>query len=216
MGALIRVVVVDDHPLVQWGLAGAFAANPALGIEVVGTAGSSDEAVSLAERCVPDVVLCDVMLDGEPAGLRLIEPLRALLRPPAIVMLSSYDAPGFVAAALRAGAAGYLLKTAPLDDISGAVHAAAAGHPATPSWLLDRARASPPAPSPRELAVIRTVASGRSNSEVAHALGLRTKTVESYLHDLYERLGVASRTELVTLAIRQGWLSGQDEDRPGG
>jgi len=212
---LIRVVIVDDHPLVERGLAAALATDPAYGIEVVGTASSPDEAVDVVAGSVPDVALCDVMLGGEPAGVRLIARLRALLRPPAIVMLSSYDAPGFVDAALKAGACGYLIKTAPLDDIAGAVHAAAAGQPVTPDWLLVRARTAPSTPSPRELDLIRAVASGRSNSEVASELGLRTKTVESYLHELYQRLGVASRTELVTLAIHQGWLTGRGDDRPG-
>lgn len=215
MGALTRVVIVDDHPLVERGLAAALAAHPRYGIEVVGTASSADEAVDIVAGSIPDVALCDVMLGGEPAGLRLIERLRALLRPPAIVMLSSYDAPGFVNAALKAGASGYLVKTAPLDDIVDAVHAAATGQPVTPDWLLARTRTAPPIPSPRELGVIRAVASGRSNSEVASVLGLRTKTVESYLHELYERLDVASRTELVTLAIHQGWLTGPGEDRTG-
>ncbi len=205
---MIRVAIIDDHPLVGEGLAAAFAAAPALGVDVVALARSTDEVDGLLSATRPDVVLCDVMLDGEPDGLRVLRRIRRSPRPPAVVMLSSYDAPGFVHEPLAAGASGSLLKPAPLGTFAGALSAAAEGQPASADWLVHRAHDAPPVPTARNLDVIRAAASGRSNGEIATALGLTVKTVESYLHELYARYDVASRTELVMLAVAQGWLAG--------
>lgn len=194
----IRVAVVDDHPVVREGTAALLAAQR--GFEVVGTAGDLAGARELIARGDADVVLLDIRL-GEATGLALLhEGAGSGL---AIVVVTAYDYPQYVQNALDNGAAGFVLKTAPLADLVEAIHRAADG---------GRAFASGPRPGPvarpsvRELEVVRLVADGRSNDEIAGALGIATKTVETHMSRLFDRFGIASRTELATRAIREGWL----------
>ena len=198
-GALIRVAVVDDHPLVREGTAALLASEPDL--EVVGTAGSLDDAVRLLTDAQPDVVVLDIRL-GTESGLRLLGGSRAG-DGPAIVVVTSYDYPQYVEAALRLGAAGFVLKTAPVAELVHAIRRAAAGGLAFSS--RPRAGASV-ALSARELEVVALVVDGRSNDEIGTALGIGAKTVESHLRRLFERFGLTSRTELATRALREGWL----------
>ena len=122
---------------------------------------------------------------------------------PAIVVVTAYDYPQYVEAALRLGAAGFVLKTAPVAELLDAIRRAAAGGLA----FAQRPRGSVAvALSPREQDVVRLVVEGRSNDEIGLALGIGAKTVESHLRRLFERLDVASRTELATRALREGWL----------
>jgi DNA-binding NarL/FixJ family response regulator len=192
----IRVAVVDDHPLVREGTAALLAAEPDLA--VVGTAGALDDAAALLAAERPDVVVLDIRL-GEESGLRLLGAGDG----PAIVIVTSYDYPQYVDAALRMGAAGYVLKTAPVAELVDAIRRAAAGGLA----FGRRPRAgSVAALTARELDVVRLVVDGRSNDEIGSALGIGAKTVESHLRRLFERFGLASRTELATRALREGWL----------
>jgi len=200
---VIRVAIVDDHPVVADGLAAALGREA--DITVAWTAGTFAEAVrSLASGTVVDVVLVDIRLpDG--SGLDLLPGNRP--GRPAFLVLSSFDRPQYAAAAFRRGAAGFLLKLAPTAAIVDAVHAAASGGLAFEARHLATARTAPEI-TPRELEVVRLVASGRSNDEIASQLGLSRKTVEAYLTHLYERGGFTSRTELALWAERQGWLEG--------
>lgn len=194
--ASIRVAVVDDHPLVREGTAALLGGIE--GVAVVGTAGSVEEAADLIATADPDVVLLDIRL-GTDSGLRLLGPAAR----PAIVVVTSYDYPQYVEAALRLGAAGFVLKTAPVAELVDAIRRAASGGLA----FANRPRAGSTAgPSARELDVVRLVIEGRSNDEVGAALGIGAKTVESHLRRLFDRFGVASRTELATRALREGWL----------
>jgi DNA-binding NarL/FixJ family response regulator len=200
----IRVVVVDDHPVVREGTAAILATQP--GIVIAGTAGSLDEARVLLAGTDADVVLLDIRL-GTRSGLGLLagEAMEASPgRPrPAIIVLTAYDYPQYAEAALRLGAAGFVLKTAPMAELLEAIRRAAGGGLAfgvrpRPS---DRARLSR-----RELDVVGLVVEGRSNDEIGAALGIGTKTVETHLARLFERFALASRTELATRALREGWL----------
>ncbi|MBA2316042.1 MAG: response regulator transcription factor [Chloroflexi bacterium] len=194
--APIRVAVVDDHPLVREGTAALLGGIE--GIAVVGTAGSVEDAADLIATSDPDVVLLDIRL-GTESGLRLLGPAPR----PAIIVVTSYDYPQYVEAALRLGAAGFVLKTAPVAELVDAIRRAASGGLA----FANRPRAGSTAgPSARELDVVRLVIEGRSNDEVGAALGIGAKTVESHLRRLFDRFGVASRTELATRALREGWL----------
>jgi DNA-binding NarL/FixJ family response regulator len=198
----IRVAVVDDHPMVREGTAALLAAEA--GLEVVGTAGTLDEARSLVAAARPDVVVLDIRL-GTESGLRLLgrDGTAAGADGPAIVVVTSYDYPQYVDAALRLGAAGYVLKTAPVAELVDAIRRAAAGGLAFGS----RPRAGAAAAlSARELEVVRLVVDGRSNDEIGAALGIGAKTVESHLRRLFDRFDLASRTELATRALREGWL----------
>jgi DNA-binding NarL/FixJ family response regulator len=207
--ASIRVAIVDDHPLVRDGTAALLAAEPDL--TVVGTAGSLTEATSFLDSAAVDVLLLDIRL-GPDSGFELLANgssgaagvPRAAGTPgrPAIVVVTAYDYPQYADAALRLGAAGLVLKTAPVAELVEAIRRAASGglafsrRPAGPGVRL----------TPRELDVVRLVVDGRSNDEIGAALGIGAKTVETHLGRLFERLGLASRTELATRAIREGWL----------
>ena len=199
--ALIRVAIVDDHPIVRDGTAAIVGAQP--GIEVVGTASTVDEAIELVRRVPIDVVLLDIRL-GTDSGLRLLEAdLGGPTGAPAIVVLSAYDYPQYAEAAIRLGAAGFVIKTAPLTELVAAIERAAAG------GMAFSVRPRPGRGthlSARELEVVRLVVEGRSNDEVGAALGIGAKTVETHLRRLFERFEVGSRTELAARAIREGWL----------
>jgi len=202
----IRVAIVEDHPVVREGTAAILSNQP--GISVEGTAGSLAEARELLARIDVDVVLLDIRL-GTESGLGLLA--RNVIGShsstssdePAVVVLTAYDYPQYADAARRLGAAGFVLKTAPLAEIVEAIRAAAtSGHASgTSTPWLDAAR-----PTARELDVVRLVIDGRSNDEIGVTLGIGSRTVETHLRRLFERFGVASRTELSTRALREGWL----------
>lgn len=198
---MIKVAVVDDHPVVTAGLALALAQSP--NIEIAWTAKSLTDArrMLLVDGAV-DVVLLDVRLpDG--SGLDLLPGQRE--GPPAYLMLSSWDRPQYAAAAFNRGTAGYLLKDAPIADIVAAIHESAAGGLAFQARQLSSLRAARTLTS-REVEVVRLVADGLSNDEVAARLGIARKTVEAYLTKLFERWGFTTRTELALWAEREGWL----------
>jgi DNA-binding NarL/FixJ family response regulator len=199
----IRVAIVDDHPVVLHGTAALLGAQP--GITIAGTAGSLDEARALLETADADVLLLDIRL-GTQSGLNLLTadgPADADRPRPAIIVLTAYDYPQYAEAALRLGAAGFVLKTAPMAELLAAIRRAADGGMAfgVRPRASDRARLSR-----RELDVVRLVVEGRSNDEIGTALGIGGKTVETHLGRMFERFSIASRTELATRALREGWL----------
>ena len=195
----VRLLIVDDHPVVRDGTAALLAAQP--GIDVVGTAGSIDEATALMASTPADVLLLDIRL-GTDSGLRLLTETAA--DAPAIIGLTAYDYPQYAEAALRLGASGFVLKTAPLAELLDAIRRVAAGGMAFS--IRPRAGAGLARLSERELDVVRLVIDGRSNDEIGARLGIGPKTVESHLRRLFERFDLASRTELATRALREGWL----------
>jgi len=201
--ALIRVAIVDDHPVVRQGIAALLASQPDL--DVVGSAGAVEEAVELLGRVEVDVLLLDIRL-GTDSGLRFLAeaPVTAdrAAAMPAVVVLSAYDYPQYADAALRLGAAGFVVKSAPLEELVDAIKRAAAGGMA----FGVRPGRDRPRVSPRELDVVRLVVEGRSNDEVGAALGIGVKTVETHLRRLFERFEIGSRTELAARALREGWL----------
>ena len=199
MSEAIRLLVVDDHPVVRDGTAALLAAHP--GIDVVGTAGSIDEATVLIASTPADVLLLDIRL-GTDSGLRLLT--ETADDAPAIIVLTAYDYPQYAEAALRLGAFGFVLKTAPLAELLDAIRRVAAGGMAFS--IRPRAGAGLARLSERELDVVRLVIDGRSNDEIGARLGIGPKTVESHLRRLFERFDLASRTELATRALREGWL----------
>jgi DNA-binding NarL/FixJ family response regulator len=197
---MMRVGIVDDHPVVRDGLAGALAQDA--GVSVAWTAGSMAEARAALAAGNCDIVLVDVRLpDG--SGLDLVAPRGP--GAPAFLVLSSFDRPQYARAALERGAAGYVLKTAPLVEILAAMRTALRGGATFESRHLARIVAGDPL-SAREREIVRLVAAGDSNDEIAARLGLSRKTIEGYLTRLYERFGVATRTELALRAEREGWL----------
>ena len=192
-----RIILVDDHPVVLEGTAALLAAQP--GLAIVGTASSLEQAAPLLDPSRVDVLMLDIRL-GNTSGLTLLNGSKDR---PAVVVLTAYDYPQYAAAALRLGASGFVVKTAPVAELVDAIRSAAAG------GLAFGRRPDPTAGaplSPREMEVVRLVIDGRSNDEIGASLGITTKTVEGHLRRLFERLSIQSRTELATRALREGWL----------
>jgi two-component system NarL family response regulator len=199
-GRPIRVAIVDDHPVVREGTAALLAGVE--GLAIVGTAGSIEEATPLLDPAAVDVTLLDIRL-GTASGLTVLSASGGRERPlPAIVVLTAYDYPQYVAAAMRLGASGFVLKTAPIAELVDAIRRAAAGGVA----FGLRPPGRTPTFTARELEVIRLVVEGCSNDEIATALGITAKTVEAHLRRMFARLAIVSRTELATRALREGWL----------
>ncbi len=202
----IRVGVVDDHPVVGEGTAALLRTQPDL--EVVGVAVSLAAArdAGLTDADAVDVLLLDIRL-GADSGLRLLSDATPTGRPagplPAVIVLTAYDYPQYAEAALSLGAAGFVLKTAPLTELVDAIRRVAAGGLAFAVRPRTTGRAHLTA---REHDVVRLVADGRSNDEIGVSLGIGAKTVETHLSRIFERFGVSSRTELAARAVREGWL----------
>jgi DNA-binding NarL/FixJ family response regulator len=197
-GALIRVGIIDDHPVVGEGTAAVLREQD--DIEVVGVAASlgSARSAGLVDRAAVDVLLLDIRL-GPDSGLGLLTGDSDL---PAVIVLTAYDYPQYAEAALHLGAAGFVLKTAPLPELLDAIRRVAGGGLA----FAVRPGAGAIRLTPREHDVVRLVAEGRSNDEIGVALGIGAKTVETHLARVFERAGVTSRTELAIRAMREGWL----------
>jgi DNA-binding NarL/FixJ family response regulator len=207
MGTSVWVLLIDDHPAVTEAIAGRIAGSTGLGLR--GIARSVDEADRSFETADPiDVVVCDIHLAGRAEGLsilgRHVGPDR-----PRFLMLSSFDQPAIVRRAFELGASGYLMKTASVDEILESIREVAAGETIYPDTSRRAIEAALRQPSEREIGVIALVAEGLSNDEIGTRLGLSMKTIESHLRRMFDRYGVMTRTELVVLAFRQGWLSGQ-------
>jgi Response regulator containing a CheY-like receiver domain and an HTH DNA-binding domain len=200
----IRVGLIDDHPVVGEGTAAILRTQP--GLEVVGVAVSLDAArrAHLTDAAIVDVLLLDIRL-GTDTGLRLLSDVAtqggAAL--PAVIVLTAYDYPQYAEAALSLGAAGFVLKTAPLAELVDAIRRVAAGGLAFAVRPRTTGRAHLTA---REHDVVRLVADGRSNDEIGAMLGIGSKTVETHLSRVFERFGVSSRAELAARAVREGWL----------
>ena len=195
-GAVVRVAVVDDHPVLQEGIASLLGAQADL--DVVRTGGTVADARAILESADVDVLVLDVRLESS-SGLNALQ--REGRRRPAVVVLTAYDYPQYAEAALRLGASGFVLKNAPIGELLAAIRNAAAG-----GLSFTVRPGEPVALTARELEVVRLVVEGRSNDEIATDLGIAPKTVESHLRRVFERLDVASRTELATRALREGWL----------
>jgi len=208
--SVVVVGIVDDHPAIVASLVAAIEATD--DVCVGGTASTLDGAFALASRDrtpTVDVLVCDMQLAGGAEGLRLLAERTGTTggRAPAVVILSGFDQPSLIRAAFERGAAGYLVKTAPLDAIVDAVRVVAAGGTAFSASAVGAVRSAPRRPSERELQVLELVRAGASNGEVAGTLGVSEKTVESHLRRMFDRYGVLSRTELTVFAINERWVS---------
>ncbi|HEY2556587.1 MAG TPA: response regulator transcription factor [Diaminobutyricibacter sp.] len=205
---MIRLVIADDHPVVRAGIRALLDHED--GITVVGEAATPDEAVELAERENPDLVLMDLQFGSDATGAEATRRIRELEAPPYVLVLTNYDTDGDILSAVEAGASGYLLKDTPPPELIAAVRAAASGEsalaPAIAGRLLNRMRAPQVSLSRREIEVLDQVAAGRSNSEIAAALVVSETTVKSHLVHIFSKLDVSSRTAAVSVARQLGIL----------
>jgi two-component system response regulator NreC len=208
----IRVVIVDDHAILRAGLRRVLEAEP--DIEVVGEAATADRAVFEAMATAPDVVLMDVVMpggsgiEGTPAVLQAVPEAKVL-------MLSMQDDPHYVREAFEAGASGYVLKEAADTEVVGAVRAVAAGeryvHPALGARLIaaeaaERRKAEEDPLSEREREVLRLLALGHTNQEIANLLYISVRTAETHRAHIMQKLRLSSRAELVRYALENGLI----------
>jgi DNA-binding NarL/FixJ family response regulator len=208
---MIRVLVADDHPIVRGGIVNLL--DTADDLEVVGEASDGEEAVRLAIELTPDLVLMDLRmpkLDGAAATARILDAAPATK----VLILTTYETDDHILGAIEAGASGYLLKAAPQDEILAGVRSVVTGEtvlaPSIAAKLVSRVRAAaasaPATLSPRELDVLRLVADGRSNPEIARSLFIGEATVKTHLLHVFEKLSVSDRTRAVTRAMELGLL----------
>jgi NarL family two-component system response regulator LiaR len=206
----IRILIVDDHGVVRQGLRMYLALDP--GLEVVGEAANGAEALRLAHEQKPDVVLMDLLMPVMD-GIAATAAIRRELPDVEVIALTSVLEDSAVYGAMRAGAIGYLLKDTEADKLCSAIKAAAAGQvqmsPSVAARLLREVR-PPDNPEPlteRETEVLRELASGKSNKEIAAALVIAEKTVRTHVSNILAKLGVASRTQAALHAVRSGLVS---------
>ncbi|MGP4104945.1 response regulator [Nonomuraea sp. KM90] len=204
----ISLVIVDDHPVVRHGLRSIFEVSS--GFAVLGEAADGAEAIEQVTRLDPDVVLMDLRMPG-CGGVEAIAELSRRGARARVLVLTTYDTDSDTLPAIEAGATGYLLKDAPRDDLFGAVRAAAEGRtvlsPDIAARLVSRVRApGNHSLSSRERDVLRLVAKGSSNREIAAALFISEATVKSHLTHIYGKLGAKDRAAAVALAYDQGIL----------
>ena len=204
----IRVLIADDHPVVRAGLQGMLLGQP--DIQVVGEAATGTEAIALAQRLRPNVVLMDLRMpemDGVSATVRIREQQPETH----VLVLTTYDGDADILRAVEAGATGYLLKDAPRDDLFKAVRAAAAGDSFLATTVANRVmeRVRVPAECPlsdREVEVLTLVARGASNKEIGKQLWISDATVKTHLTHIFGKLGVSDRTSAATVAFQRGIL----------
>lgn len=204
----IRVLIVDDHPVVRAGMEGILAAQD--DFEVVGEAADGREALELNQRLKPDVILMDLRMP-EVDGVTAIKEINKQPNPPHILVLTTYDSDADIVRAIEAGATGYLLKDTPRQELFRAIRAVSQGEsmlaPAVASRLMGRMRApTKESLSGREIEVLELVSKGNSNKAVAKKLHISTATVKTHLIHIYEKLGVSDRTAAVTVALERGIL----------
>jgi DNA-binding NarL/FixJ family response regulator len=204
-GAPIRVLVADDHPVVRNGLAGVIAQQPEL--TLVAEAANGRQALERFREHLPDVVLMDLRMP-EMDGVSAIEAIRAEFPDARILALTTYEGDVDIHRALEAGARGYLIKDMLLTDVLSAIRAVHRGDRVIPSAVAAKLAEFTPRTdlTQREVEVLQLVARGLSNRDVAGLIGRTDETVKVHLKNIFAKLGVADRTEAVTLALSRGIL----------
>ncbi|MFN9744554.1 MAG: response regulator transcription factor [Betaproteobacteria bacterium] len=200
---MIRVVVAEDQGMVLGALATLLSLEP--DIEVVGRAADGAAAWALVQRERPDVLLSDIEMPGL-TGLEVAARIQDAGLPVRVLIVTTFGRPGYLRRALDAGVRGYLLKDQPSEQLATAVRRVAAGARVVAPELAEAAWGGADPLSERERAVLRLAEEGRSNKEIADALGLSNGTVRNYLHEAAGKLGADNRVEAARIARANGWL----------
>jgi DNA-binding NarL/FixJ family response regulator len=212
----IRVVLADDHAVVRKGIREFLEEEG--DIAVVAETGDGDEAVALVSEHQPDVAVLDIHMPGV-SGIDATRRIKANYPEVRVLILTAYDDDPYVFALLQAGASGYILKTADSGDLVQAVRAVHRGDsaldPAVLKKVVDQLASGRPLAAQgavesltdREIEVLRLATKGQTNKAIGQALGISDRTVQGHLANIYGKLGVGSRTEAVTAALKQGWIT---------
>jgi NarL family two-component system response regulator LiaR len=217
----IRVLLAEDHVVVREGTRELIRREQDL--EVVGEAGDGEEAIDLAAKLQPDVVIMDIAMP-KVNGIEATRRIKELYPVTAVLILTAYDNEQYIFALLEAGAAGYLLKNVRRSELIDAVRAVYAGesvlHPVVTRKVLERFKSTKGGAageggrdilSEREMEVLRLASKGISNKDIATELVVSARTVQAHLGNIFNKLGVGSRTEAVLHALRRGWFSLDEE-----
>ena len=214
---MIRLVLVDDHPVVRAGLRALLEGQADL--TVVAEASDAPTALDVAERFRPDVVLMDLNLGPGPGGVAVTASLRARGEAPRVLVLTTYDTEADVLAAIEAGASGYLLKDAPAEELFRAIRGTARGETvlasAVAARLVQRASSPGPVVTEREVEILQLLARGLANKEMAKQLFVSEATVKSHLSHIYRKLGVDTRAGAVAAAIDRRIIRAESPGRSG-
>jgi len=199
----IRILMVDDHPIVRQGFAGLIATDP--GMSVVAEAENGRQAIEMFGRHRPDITLMDLRMPVMN-GVEAIQEIRKDFPNARIIVLTTYDGDEDIYRALQAGAQGYLLKDMYCDDIFEAIRAVHAGGRQIPARVATRLaeRVFNQELTAREIEVLKLIVKGHSNKEIAASLSITEQTVKGHVSNILSKLGVADRTSAVTLAIQRG------------
>jgi NarL family two-component system response regulator LiaR len=214
----IKVLIADDHPAFREGLAQLL--NREEDIEVTAEASNGQQTVELAKNLQPDVALIDVAMPGIN-GIDAAKQIKSICPQTAIIMLTAYDYQSYILACLKIRAAGYLLKSSPVAEIVNTIRAVHSGRGVFDLKVLDAAmkrltgkeedeRLALEGLHEREVQIVKLVAKGMSNREIARQLFISERTVQTHVHRIFEKLGVSSRTEAVLYCLREGWLTMED------
>jgi DNA-binding NarL/FixJ family response regulator len=202
----IRLLIVDDHPVVRAGLSSMLGKQPA--VKLVGTAASAEEALLLLGHCAVDVVLLDLRMP-KMSGIEALPLIRKMPAAPHVIILSSFEFEEEIYRAVQAGARGYILKETSGDDIVAAIVAVHSGRqffpPGIASVLSERTQRS--SLSPRELEILEMLSKGFTNKEIGRAFGISRYTVRNHVNSINQKLEVCDRTEAASVAMKQGIIS---------
>ena len=217
----IRVLLAEDHVVVREGTRELIRREQDM--EVVGEAGDGEEAIELVTKLQPDVVIMDIAMP-KVNGIEATRRIKELHPATAVLILTAYDNEQYIFALLEAGAAGYLLKNVRRSELIDAVRAVYAGesvlHPVVTRKVLQRFSGAKGRPgegggrdilSEREMEVLHLASKGISNKDIARELVVSARTVQAHLGNIFNKLGVGSRTEAVLYALRRGWVSLEEE-----
>jgi len=220
----IRILIADDHPLLREALCQVFSNQKDM--EIVGQAGNGEEAIDLASQLKPDILVMDIMMPKFD-GLEASRQIKKITPNTAILILTAYDDDNYVLGLLEAGATGYLMKSAKGQDLIEAVRAVRAGesvlHPKIIEKLLKQAMVKPVETaehkikellSDREMEMLKLLATGMSNKEIAEKLCLSLRTVKAHMSNIFTKMNVASRSEALVEALRKGLLTLEDIKQP--
>ena len=201
----IRVLIVDDHPVVRVGLTSMLGTQPS--IEVVGSASSGEEALEILAHRSVDILLLDLRMPGIN-GINTLLAIKSQSIPVRVIVLTSYETDEDIYRAVHAGAGGYLLKDTPLREMLDAIQAVHAGNRYIPRHIASRLaeRMMRSNLTNRELEILKMLTKGLTNKQIGHALGISDNTVRNHVNSIIEKLEVCDRTEAATTAIQRGLI----------